>query len=275
MNKIKLVILFIVLGISNTYGQKTIDFEIFGAPVYSYRFYKSRDYIDSDLNYPNKGKDYFDKEFMSQIDDLEKPIAGYLFGFRASYHLTNKISLQTGLEYSSIGEKADFGYVPESGFVEIQGVQVPIYSTENYELIMTYKYNYISIPLTFRYTLLDFHKFEVIPCIGMDFSFLVNKSVDNTSENKEIKYATKFDSEDHRYNNLSTALNVGLEFNYSLTDKLQIFASPNIKQYFTPNERFVAEYHSGGDTYILDKINKYNYIIGLNCGLRLRNIKNK
>lgn len=275
MKKTITTLLTLIVGISYSYSQKNIDFEIFGAPVYSYRFYKSQDYIDPDLNYPNKGADYFDKKFKNQIDDLEKPITGYLFGIRTTCHLTNKIAFQTGLEYSSIGEKADFGYVPELGFVELQGQQIPMYGTDNYELVMTYKYNYISVPLTFRYDLFDFNKIDIVPLVGINFDFLVNKEIDNSSENKEIKYASKFDSDDHSFNSFSSAVHIGLEFNYAVTDKIQFYVFPNYKQYFTPNERLVAEYHIGGDTHILDKINKYNYMFGLNFGLRLKDILDK
>ena len=262
--------------ISNSYGQRGIDIEIFGAPVHSYRIYKSQNYIDPDLSYPIKGKDFFDKEFKTQTNDLEKPITGYSFGIKASHNLTDKISWQTGLEYSTIGEKADYGLTPLYKKVDFNGTQTYMPSTESYQLVMTYTYNYLSIPVSFKYKILAYKKINIAPCFGVNFDFLLDKNVDNTSESNEISIASKFDSEDHKYRTLTSAINIGLEFNYSITDKIQIYMLPNYKQYFIPNERFNAEYHIiGGETYILDKINKYNYLLGMNFGLRLRNIMPK
>lgn len=276
MKKTNSTLLFLIFLISYSYGQKAIDIEIYGAPVHSYRFYKSQDYNDTDLIYPIKGKDYFDQEFITQTNNLEKPITGYLFGIKASHNLTDKISWQTGLEYSTIGEKADFGLKPLYKMVDFNGTQTYMPSTENYQLVMTYKYDYLSIPVSFKYKILTLKKIDITPCIGFNFDFLLDKNVDNTSEINKISVASKFDSQDHRFNTFSSAINIGLEFNYSLTNKLEIYMFPNYKQYFTPNERFDAEYHIvGGETFVLDKINKYNYLLGMNFGLRLRNIMTK
>lgn len=276
MKKLATALLILFLGISYSYSQKTIDFEIYGAPLDSYRFYKSKDYVDPNLNYPNKGADYFDKEFKDVIDDIEKPVAGFLFGIKASQQLTEKFSLQAGLEYSSIGEKANYGLKHLYEQVNINGEQTYLPSTESYHLIMIYTYNYLSVPISVKYNMLTFKNFSLAPSVGLSFDFLLNKQVDNTSENNLISVASKLDFEDHKFKSLSGAINLGLELNYSLTDKLQIYVLPNYKQYFTPNERLLAEYHViGGETYILDKINKYNYFFGLNFGLRLRNVLNR
>jgi hypothetical protein len=108
-------------------------------------------YIDPNLSpVYQRGKDFFDNEFKTVADQLEKPIIRYSAGFKVSHDIINKVNIQLGLEYTSIGEKADFGLTPLYKFVEWEGRQVLMSGLENYHLVMTYNYNYFSIPISLK-----------------------------------------------------------------------------------------------------------------------------
>lgn len=277
MNRLLIVIGLIILFSNRTYSQKKIDFEFYGAPLYSYRTYKSLNYIDPNL-FPayRHGKDFFDNVFKPETDQLEKPILRFSAGFKVSSDITNNVNLQIGLEYTSIGEKADFGLTPLYKYVDWGGQQVLMPSIDSYHLTMTYTYNYLSLPILIKYKICSFNKFEIAPLIGCSFDFLINKKVDNTSEKTELPVVSKFDNSNHEFKKFSGAISIGLEFNYSISDKLELYISPNFKQYILPNEIVMPMLHViGGETFYFDKINKYNYTIGINTGLRFINILDK
>lgn len=273
MNRLLIIGLLILIS-TKTYSQKKYDIEFYGGPLYSYRVYKSLNYVDPNLSPTYRhGKDYFDNVFKPETNQLEKPIILYSAGFKVSRELTNKVNIQLGLEYTSVGEKADYGLSPVYKYVDWGGVQLPTPSNENYHLVMTYNYNYFSIPISLRYKLYSLNKIEILPSIGMSLDFLINKKVNNTSEDNEIKVASKFDNNNHEFKKISSAISFGLEFNYSISNKLKFYISPNFKQFILPNETVMPEMSiSGGDTYFFDKINKYNFTIGINTGLRFVDI---
>jgi hypothetical protein len=273
MNRL-LIIGLLFLFSTKIHSQKKYDIEFYGGPLYSYRVYKSLNYVDPNLSPTyRQGKDFFDNVFKTEADELEKPIIRYSAGFKVSSDITNKVNIQLGLEYTSIGEEADYGLSPLYKFVNLGGVQVLMPSSENYHLVMTYDYNYFSIPISLRYKFYSFNKIEIVPSIGMSLDFLINKKVNNTSEDNEIKVVSKFDKSNHEIKNFSSAISIGFEFNYSISNNLKFFISPNFKQYILPNETVMPELHiSGGETYYFDKINKYNFTLGFNTGLRFVDI---
>ena len=278
INRIIITLALIILFLDYSYSQKKFDVEIYGGPLNFYRVYKSRNYIDPNFNSPiyGKGKDYFDNVFKPEADELEKAINRYMIGLKASYSITDRIYLNSGGKYSSIGEEADYGLRPLYKEVDFNGEQILMPSIENYHLVMTYTYNYLSIPISMRYNLLKLNNISINSSIGLSFDFLLDKRVDNTSVNNLISVASKFNTSSHKFRFFSGAFLIDLEFNYSISNKLQFYMSPNIKHYYLPNEIVTPKLHIiGGDSYIFDKINKYNYTIGLNLGIRLKNLFNR
>lgn len=278
MTRTIITTVLLILFFNFSYSQKKYDLDIYGGPLNSYRVYKSNDYIDPNFDSQifRKGKDYFDKVFQPETNELEKATYGYMLGIKASYNITEKINLNSGFEFSSIGEKADYGLSPIYKEVDYNGTPILLPSSENYHLIMTYTYNYLSIPISIRYNLVKFKNISINPSVGLHFDFLLDKQVDNTSENKEIYVPSKINDSSHEFRFFSGAFSINLEFNYSISNKVQLYLSPNIKQYYLPNEIVTPKYHIiGGESYIFDKINKYNYTIGLNTGIRLKNIFNR
>lgn len=277
MNRLLIVLGFIILFSNRTYSQQKYDIEFYGGSIYSNRVYRSLNYIDPNLSSVyRQGKDYFENVFKPLTNQLEKPILRYSAGFKVTRDISNKVNVQLGLEYSSIGEKADYGLTPLYKYVDWGGVQVLMPSIENYHLEMTYEYNYLSVPISLRHKLFEFNNIGVFPLIGVSFDFLLNKKVDNSSEQTEMQVVSKFDNRNHEFKGISSAVSVGLEFNYNISDKLELYISPNVKQYILPNEIVMPMLHViGGDTFYFDKINKYNYTIGLNTGLRFTNIFGK
>jgi hypothetical protein len=276
MNRLLIGIGLIIICFSDIYSQKVYDIELYGTPLYSYRIYKSKNYLDPNLiSLYKKGKDYFNDVFKDEVDNLEKPKYGYLFGLRATLNVSKKLFLQTGIEYSSIGEKQDFGLKPLYKYIEWDGHQILMPSDEYYHLLMTYSYNYMSFPVSIKYKLYTFNKIEIIPAIGLSFDFLLYKQVYNTSDNNEISIASKFESSTHEFRKICSAILFGLEFNYCISNRFHLYIAPNLKQYYLPNEIITPKLYIGGESYIFDKINKYNYTFGLNIGMRLVNILNK
>lgn len=269
MNRLFIIGLLILIS-TKTYSQKKYDIEFYGGPLYSYRVYKSLNYVDPNLSPAyRQGKDYFDNVFKLETNQLEKPIILFSAGFKVSRELTNKVNIQLGLEYTSVGEETDYGLSPVYKYVDLGGIQLPTLSGENYHLVMTYRYNYFAVPVSIRYKLCSFKKIEIVTSIGMSVDFLINKKVNNTSEDKEIAVASKFNHSNHEFNNFSSAISVGLELSYSISNKLKFYTSPNLKQYILPNETVMPRLSiTGGDTFYFDKINKYNFAIGINTGLR-------
>lgn len=277
MNRLYIVIGFIILFSIRTYSQQKYDIEFYGGPLYSYRIYKSSNYIDPNLsqNY-RKGKDYFENEFKTETNQLEKPIFRYAAGLKVSRDISKKVTVQFGLECSSVGEKADYGLTPLYKFVDWDGEQVLRPSIENYHLEMTYTYNYLSLPISLKYQLFEFKNISISPSIGLSFDFLLNKKVDNTSEQTVLPVVSKLDNSNHEFPKIGGAVTTGFEFNYYLSDKLGLYISPHLKQYILPNEIVKPKLHVvGGQTFYFDKINKYNYTIGLNAGLRFKNFFKK
>jgi hypothetical protein len=212
----------------------------------------------------NSGSD----QLTSQLMSTEEPLFSYSGGVAFSYKISKRFSIQSGLYYSSLGQKVD-GIYSFSGFqkyISSKGgpnIEVPTTSgtvyTSNPDVFLaaygngkvltaytndvfdpqkaslqyisnslTQNLSYLELPVILRYKIID--KTIGINLIGgLSYNLLVNNSA------YAMKDGTKYPVGDTKGLNplaLSSSLGMGMEYN--LSGKLSLNLEPTFRYYLNP-----------------------------------------
>jgi hypothetical protein len=212
----------------------------------------------------NSGSD----QLTSQLMSTEEPLFSYSGGVAFSYKISKRFSIQSGLYYSSLGQKVD-GIYSFTGFQKYNNskggpnFEVPTTSgtvyTSNPDVFLaaygngkvltaytndvfdpqkaslqyisnslTQNFSYLELPVILRYKIID--KTIGINLIGgLSYNLLVNNSA------YAMKDGTKYPVGDTKGLNplaLSSSLGMGMEYN--LSGKLSLNLEPTFRYYLNP-----------------------------------------
>jgi hypothetical protein len=207
-------------------------------------------------------------QLTSQLTSTEEPLFSYSGGVSFSYKISKRFSIQSGIYYSSLGQRVD-GIYSFSGFQKYNeskgspSFKVPttsgtvytsnpdvflaaygngkVYTTYTNDVFdpnkaslqyisnsLTQNLSYLELPVIVRYKVID--KMIGINIIGgLSYNLLVSNSA------YAMKDGTKFNVGDTKGLNplaLSSSLGMGMEYN--LSDKLSLNLEPTFRYYLNP-----------------------------------------
>jgi len=213
----------------------------------------------------NSGKDEFSKQMMAS----EQPIVSYSGGVALAYRINNRLSLQTGLYYSSLGQDLDgissfggfqkydntkgdrnFEVLTTSGTVYTNNADVFLLSNGSGNKVITSYTNdvfdpekaslhYINSTMRQTFSYLELPvvlRYKVVDKTidlnligGLSYNILVNNSVYTLSEGSKYLIGK---TEGLNPVSLSSSLGMGMEYNFS--DNLSLNLEPMFRYYLNP-----------------------------------------
>ena len=206
------------------------------------------------------------------IQKRETHLLSYAAGVLISYNVNKRISLQSGITWSSSNINIDpnkiYAVKDNSGDIKYRyntssgyGYILPSFSSSPaigdslYTRTSVHTLQFISIPLVARYRFIH-KKFSLDPCIGIAFNFLTKASL-----------TTEVNDDTNSENEVITKLNGLKKINYSFlfTSELQYQASK--KWYFiaAPYFKYALAPINNGSV-----VKTYPYNIGLGIGVMHR-----
>jgi hypothetical protein len=212
----------------------------------------------------NSGSDALSK----QLTSSEQPLVSYSGGVAFSYKLSKRFSIQSGLYYSSLGQKVDginsfsgfqqyqytkggpnFTVLTASGtvytnnpdvFLSSQGTNrvITAYSNDVFDpkkaslqpvsTSMDQNFSYLELPVVLKFKLID--KTIGINLIGgLSYNLLVNNSVYTTVDGSKYSIGK---TEGLNPLTLSSSLGMGMEYN--LSSKISLNLEPTFRYYLSP-----------------------------------------
>jgi hypothetical protein len=212
----------------------------------------------------NSGNDELSKQLM----ESEQAVMSYTGGLAFSYKISKRFSIQSGIYYSSLGQKVDginsfqgfkpydnskgdynFEVLTTSGTVQTSNPDVFLNSDASNRIITAYtsdifdpkkaslqylsssltqSFSYLELPVILRYKIVD--KTIGINLIGgLSYNLLVHNAVYTTIDGN--KY-TIGDTKGLNPLTLSSSLGMGMEYNFS--EKLSLNLEPTFRYYLNP-----------------------------------------
>ncbi len=205
-------------------------------------------------------------EALSQIDDNERAVLSYTGGFSVSYSMTNRLSIQTGLYYSSLGREVTgvtsysgfepfastksgtlFGVATSSGTISSVNTDIYLsdvagnridgyYSIDNFDPVksnlipfgeqLRQNFEYLEIPLIVRYKLID-RKLDFNILGGMSYNFLVGNQTWAMSESGSKVLIGSTEGIDH----LLLSSSLGMSMQYELSERFSLNLEPQVRYY--------------------------------------------
>lgn len=207
----QILIILLTLYTVTALGQKTkrenkISIGFSFSPDYSFRTLKNDD--------GNSSTDLIIKV----RDDIEKAKFGYTTGFNVTFHFSNLLGIETGVQYSNKGYKTkeqDLVYFPPNP-------GLPNKSTTYYS------YQYISIPLIAKFTF-GKRKTRFISSAGLMTNFLIHEkqSVNFTYTDWRKEKRNQSSTSDFNKIDISPMVSVGID--YKLTSRIHLSAEPTFR----------------------------------------------
>ena len=204
----------------------------------------------------------------SQVSSSEEPMFSYSGGLALSYKVSKRLTIQSGLFYSSLGQKIDginsfsgfsqyntskgspsFEVLTANGAVVTSNPDVFLSSSDGSRVITPYtndvfdpkkaslqqvntslnqNFSYLEFPVVLRYKIVD--KTIGINLIGgLSYNLLVNNSVTTTFNGSTYSVG---DTKGVNPLSLSSSLGMGME--YSISSKLSLNLEPTFRYYLNP-----------------------------------------
>jgi hypothetical protein len=203
-----------------------------------------------------------------QLSATEQPLVSYSGGVAFSYKISKRISIQSGLYYSSLGQKVDginsfsgfqsyvntkggpnFEVLTSSGTVYTSNPDVFLSANGTNRVVTAYtndvfdpnkaslqpvnssldqNFSYLELPVILKYKIVD--KMIGINLIGgLSYNLLVNNSVYTTVDGNRYSIGK---TEGLNPLTLSSSLGMGMEYNFS--EKLSLNLEPTFRYYLNP-----------------------------------------
>lgn len=212
----------------------------------------------------NSGSDQFSK----QLSQSEEPMISYSGGVAFSYNISKRFSIQSGLYYSSLGQRLDginsyggfnqfntakgnsnFEVPTTSGTIHSNNPDVFLNSNASNRIIsafssdifdprkaslkyinnsLTQSFSYLEFPVILRYKIID-KTIDVNLIGGMSYNLLVHNSVYTTFDGNKYQIG---DTKGLNPLALSSSLGMGMEYNFS--NKLSLNLEPTLRYYLNP-----------------------------------------
>jgi hypothetical protein len=212
----------------------------------------------------SSGNDAFSKELM----ESEQPLVSYSGGVAFSYKISKRFSIQSGLYYSSLGQKLEginsfggfkqfdntkgdnnFEVPTTTGTIQASNPDVFLNSNASNRVVtpftsnvfdpnkaslqyinssLTQSFSYLELPVIVRYKIVD--KTIGINLIGgLSYNLLVHNSVYTTIDGGKYPVG---DTKGLNPLALSSSLGMGMEYNFS--EKLSLNLEPTFRYYLNP-----------------------------------------
>jgi hypothetical protein len=212
----------------------------------------------------NSGNDAFSKELMQS----EQPLVSYTGGVAFSYRLSKRFSIQSGLYYSSLGQKLEginsfggfkqfdntkggnnFAVPTTTGTIQANNPDVFLNSNASNRVVtpftsdvfdpnkaslqyinssLTQSLSYLELPVIIRYKIVD-KTFGINLIGGVSYNLLVHNSVYTTIDGGKYPVG---DTKGLNPLTLSSSLGMGMEYNFS--EKLSLNLEPTFRYYLNP-----------------------------------------
>jgi len=239
-------------------------------------------YLSNNLNSTN--------EALNQINDNENAILSYSGGFSLRYRMSKRLSVQTGLYYSSLGREIEgvtsysgfgpyassksgtiFGVETSSGTINSTNNDIYLadqsanridsyYSVDNFDPVksnlipfgnqLRQSFEYLEIPLILRYKLID-RKLDFNILGGMSYNFLIgNYTWAMNSEGSKVLLGST-EGVDH----LLLSSSLGMSMEYEVSERFSLNLEPHFRYFL----------NTGGD---LGSGNPYTF--GIFSGMNFR-----
>ena len=176
------------------------------SPDYSFRTLKNGD-----------GNNSTDLVIKSR-DDVEKAKFGYTTGFNLTFHFSDLLGFETGVQYSNKGYKTkeqDLIYFPPS-------------PSSPDKATTYYSYQYIGIPLKAKFTF-GKNKVRFISTAGFMTNFLINVKQSINLKYPDGKKEKQNQSSTSGFNKIDISPIVSIGVDYKLTDKIHLSAEPTFR----------------------------------------------
>jgi len=246
MIRFSLLILLIIVGLK-TNAQNKFSVSIDASPVLSYRSYTAGSYSPGTVGLLPSGKVIYDY-FKHLNDSTESSKYGFQVSVKLGYHIANRLTILTGIQFKNIGVKNETTY--PIAYYDVNGQPVQITGSNSVFKQHSNLY-YLGIPLGLQLRLCSIKKFTFGLNLGTTLDFLISHKVQELRLNPDSE--TKEDYSD--YSSMPINWNAGMQIDYKINDRFYLFFSPQFTEYFTPNIKINASVSN--DLY--SKINQYNY----------------
>lgn len=212
----------------------------------------------------NSGKDDLSKQMIAS----EQPLVSYSGGVALSYKVSKKISIQSGLYYSSVGQEVDgissfggfqqfnytkgarnFEVLTSSGLIYTSNSDVFLFdgigdrvqtqitrdvfdpqkaSLQYLNNSLKQNFSYLELPFVVRYKLID-RSLDLNVIGGISYNFLVNNSVYTINDGNRYPIGK---TEGLNIMTFSSSLGMGME--YSFTKSFSLNLEPTFRYYLNP-----------------------------------------
>jgi hypothetical protein len=212
----------------------------------------------------NSGSDAFSK----QLSATEQPLVSYSGGVAFSYKISKRFSIQSGLYYSSLGQKVDgidsySGFIPygnakgdhnfevltTNGTVQTSNPDVFLSAIGSERILTAYtkdifdpnkanlqpvnssldqNFGYLELPVVVKYKILD-KSIGINVIGGLSYNLLVHNSVYTTVD------GTRYPVGDTKgLNILTLSSSIGMGMEYNISGKLSLNFEPTFRYYLNP-----------------------------------------
>ena len=164
------------------------------------------------------------------MNDLETFKIGYTAGLNVCFKVTNKFSVEAGLQYSNKGysfkmQELVYGDMidPRYGFIYLtNGPTGPT------KLKFVYNYHYFDIPIR---AILCFgnKKLKLITSAGITTNLLVNATTTSISTYEDGNIVRKTSDQAYNYKTLNLSPSISAGIIYSINDKIHLQAEPTLR----------------------------------------------
>ncbi len=250
MKQIKLLTIFLFLGL-NLRAQSKFSISFEAAPTLSYRSNQFIDYSRDNPAYHSGEREY--ERILKQINLTESPKYCYQASLKLGYRITERITLQAGIQYKNIGSSWDVPIIDE--YIHTGGLNIITYTGKRKTEYSSYYY--IGVPINIGLRIISFNKFNIAIDAGYSLEFL-----DSHEFGRNLNIINTINT----VKNPKTTFNVngGIRLGYNLNERFEVYVMPQFVRYFKPNSRiymdFIGEY--------VYRFNQYYYFGALNFGVK-------
>jgi hypothetical protein len=209
-----------------------------------------------------------DNQASNELVKGEKPAVSYSGGMSFSYKVNKRMSIQSGLYYSSMGQKvagissysgfsryynakssSEFSIQTSSGMIVSNNNNIFLRDNVSARVMTKYtadffdpskanlsylnnsviqNFNYLEIPVLFKYKAID-RKMDLNFVGGISYNMLVGNSA--FAYDKGIKYSI---GKTEGLSQINFSSSIGLGFEYSISEKISLNLEPTFRYYLTP-----------------------------------------
>lgn len=159
----------------------------------------------------------------------EEPKIGYTTGINICYNRFRKLGFEMGVQYSSKGyryRRSDLRFGdridPNYGFVN------PSQSPSPIELITTYNYTYLDIPLRAIYSLGE-RKIRFVTSIGISTNILLTATKTSVYEYANGDSEKHAENQEYEYNTVNISPTVSVGIDYKLCNNFNLRLEPTFR----------------------------------------------